>query len=459
MATQFFYDGQIRRFVQQFIRMMSNFQVEFGKDRNGNTTLQRVPVYYGDASRQAAMILRNNSESTLNAVPAMAVYISGLAYDQSRMQEPYFVSKLNLRQKSYDPITGEYGTTQDSAYTIERLMPVPYNLTLKLDIWTSNTEQKLQLIEQLGILFNPALEIQSTDNYIDWTSLTTVRRTDLNWTSRTVPTGGEEPIDICSMTFEIPIWLSAPAKVKQLGVVQKIVNSIFDSTGQVAEDALLENNLMSRSMLTPLGYGVLYLGNTLTLMKNQDLVSVGGDKIGTPDHWPTLIDVYGNLTAGGSQVRLQMDASYDEINGVTERLEIIGTVAYHPTNDTQLLFTVDIDTLPSNTLTPVNSIIDPQTVTVTSALTSPSAGDRYLILNDIGQVGSSSVVWDNLVAKSNDIIEYTGSTWTVAFDSNSSSQVEYVTNLTTGTQYKFVNGSWIKSVEGLYREGEWSIIL
>ncbi len=459
MATQFFYDGQIRRFVQQFIRMMSNFQVEFGKDRNGNTTLQRVPVYYGDASRQAAMILRNNSESTLNAVPAMAVYINGLAYDQSRMQEPYFVSKLNLRQKSYDPITGEYGTTQDSAYTIERLMPVPYNLTLKLDIWTSNTEQKLQLIEQLGILFNPALEIQSTDNYIDWTSLTTVRRTDLNWTSRTVPTGGEEPIDICSMTFEIPIWLSAPAKVKQLGVVQKIVNSIFDSTGQVAEDALLENNLMSRSMLTPLGYGVLYLGNTLTLIKNQDLVSVGGDKIGTPDHWPTLIDVYGNLTAGGSQVRLQMDASYDEINGVTERLEIIGTVAYHPTNDTQLLFTVDIDTLPSNTLTPVNSIIDPQTVTVTSALTSPSAGDRYLILNDIGQVGSSSVVWDNLVAKSNDIIEYTGSTWTVAFDSNSSSQVEYVTNLTTGTQYKFVNGSWIKSVEGLYREGEWSIIL
>ena len=51
---QFFYDGQIRRFIIQFIRMVSNFQIEFGKDRNGNITLQRVPVIYGDSSRQAA---------------------------------------------------------------------------------------------------------------------------------------------------------------------------------------------------------------------------------------------------------------------------------------------------------------------------------------------------------------------------------------------------------------------
>ena len=153
MATQFFYDGQIRRFITQFIRMMSNFQVEFGKDRNGNLTLQRVPVYYGDASRQAAMILRNNSESTLNAVPAMAVYISGMDYDRARVQNPTYVGKLNLRERYYDPETGDYSTQQGDTFTVERLMPVPYKLTLKLDIWTSNTEQKLQLLEQLMIMF------------------------------------------------------------------------------------------------------------------------------------------------------------------------------------------------------------------------------------------------------------------------------------------------------------------
>ena len=73
MSVQFSYDGQIRRFVMQFVRILSNFQVEFGKDTAGDRTLQTVPVYYGDASRQAAMILRGNSENTLNSVPAVAV--------------------------------------------------------------------------------------------------------------------------------------------------------------------------------------------------------------------------------------------------------------------------------------------------------------------------------------------------------------------------------------------------
>lgn len=460
MATQYFYDGQIRRFLQQFIRMMSNYQVEFGQDRDGNRTLQRVPVYYGDPSRQAAMILRNNSENSLNAVPAMSVYINGLQYDQSRMQEPNFVSRLNIRQKSYDPVTGEYGTTQDSAYTVERLMPVPYRLTLKLDIWTSNTEQKLQLIEQIGILFNPSMEIQSTDNYIDWTSLTTVTRTDLTWTTRSIPAGGEEPIDVCSMTFDIPIWISAPAKVKKLGVVQRIISSVFDETGNLPNATLSEDNLMSRQMLTPMNYGVLYLGNTLQLVKRTEvLASDGASKIGTPDDWHSLVNIYGSLENGISQIRLESQVDYDELNGDTTRTEIIGTVAYHPTDNSILLFTVDEDTLPSNTLNPVDAIINPHTVKVDSSLLTPATGSRYLILEDVGYESSSTVVWGSLVAHANDIIEYDGANWTVSLDSAATNTIEYVTNLTTNIQYKWDGSNWVKAVEGLYREGSWSLVL
>jgi hypothetical protein len=90
MAQQFFYDGQIRRFLVQFMRIVSGIDVEFGKNSQGVKSLQRVPVYYGDQSRQAAIILKGNSENTLNAVPAMAVYVDGLNYDQTRMQEPNF---------------------------------------------------------------------------------------------------------------------------------------------------------------------------------------------------------------------------------------------------------------------------------------------------------------------------------------------------------------------------------
>ena len=88
----------------------------------------------------------------------------------------------------------------------------------------------MQIIEQIAILFNPSLEIQSTDNYIDWTSLSLIQLTDVTWSSRTVPLGAEEPIDVATLTFEIPIWISPPAKIKRLGVIQKIINSIFCQT-------------------------------------------------------------------------------------------------------------------------------------------------------------------------------------------------------------------------------------
>ena len=97
---QFFYDGQIERFLAQFIRIMSGFQVEFGKDRDGNITYQRVPVYWGDSSRQVQMIISNNSSgSVMPAVPAMTVYVNGLTYDRDRVQQPDYVGKMNIRER------------------------------------------------------------------------------------------------------------------------------------------------------------------------------------------------------------------------------------------------------------------------------------------------------------------------------------------------------------------------
>ena len=79
-------------------------------------------------------------------------------------------------------------------------MPTPYNLTVNVDIWSSNTDQKLQILEQILMLFNPSLEIQTTDNYVDWTSLSVVNLENVTWSSRTIPSGTESEIDIASMT-------------------------------------------------------------------------------------------------------------------------------------------------------------------------------------------------------------------------------------------------------------------
>jgi hypothetical protein len=68
---QFFYDAQIRRFLLQLTRMFSNFSIEYGRDNSNNATLIRVPVRYGDATRQAQTILQDNSANSMPSTPLM----------------------------------------------------------------------------------------------------------------------------------------------------------------------------------------------------------------------------------------------------------------------------------------------------------------------------------------------------------------------------------------------------
>jgi hypothetical protein len=554
----FFYDEQIRRFLLQFARIFSNFQVEYGRNEEGTEhTLVRVPVRYGDATRQAQTILQENSASGMPATPLMTFYISGLDYDRPRMQEPYFVSKINVRQRTYDQATDSYETTQGNAFTIERLMPVPYKLTLKLDIWTSNTNQKMQILEQMLVLFNPSLEIQSTDNYIDWTSLSVVELESTQWTTRVIPQGTENPIDVATLTFALPIWISSPAKVKKLGVVERIIAQVFDAQGD-ASNAVLDNDLLlgTRQVITPYSYQVLLIGNKLQALRQQQVVENGsltlpltvedtgivavpavdpeiqtldtitaelnelldtadpilpenmqdqveqamqylanvrafiqaqldaqnnppappadpGDPledisnaadpalappVSPPSNlmWNAVVGMYGVLRPGISYVRLEQE----------DGSEVIGTVAYDPTDNRFLLFNVDTDTLPANTLAPVDAVINPLVNGPGDGIDSALIGQRYLFTEDTGSYsGQTPTDWQGengqpLVAKANDIVEFDGTRWVVAFDSTSSPvNIQYVTNITTGIQYKWIDNTWVKSYQGLYPGGQWSLVL
>lgn len=560
-GPQFFYDEQIRRFLLQFARIFSNFDVEYGRDEEGtNHTLIRVPVKYGDWSRQAQTVLANNSASTMPSVPMMTFYITALDYDRPRIQEPNFISTIAVRQRTYDRDTDSYETTQGNAFTIDRLMPVPYKLTLNLDVWTSNTNQKMQLLEQILVLFNPALEIQSTDNYIDWTSLTTCDLQSVKWSSRTVPIGTDNPIDIATLTFTLPIWISSPAKVKKLGVVERIVARVFDANGD-ASDAVLDSDLLlgTRQIFTPYSYQALLIGNRIQALRQEQVVENGSlnpilptniqtlagvilspeltlaeeelakieqaqndlnailskdltlppeiqsqltgalaqmnsvktyvqqqiDELNTvplplpeggpystsedPDPdlappvsppsnllWHSVVGMYGVLRPGISQMRLEQE----------DGSEVIGTIAYDPTDDRFLLFDIDEDSLPPNTLPAVDAVINPLRSGPGVGLDSSLLGQRYLLTEATGSWdGTSPVEWQGeggqpLVANANDIIEFDGAQWVVAFDSTSSpDNLQYVTNITTGIQYKWTGSAWIKSYQGLYPGGQWRLVL
>jgi len=76
MTQQYFYDKQIRRYIQQFIRLFSGFSVQMGLDDNKLPIYQQVPVRYGDINRMAAHITRENSENVVNSVPFIACSVT-----------------------------------------------------------------------------------------------------------------------------------------------------------------------------------------------------------------------------------------------------------------------------------------------------------------------------------------------------------------------------------------------
>lgn len=465
--SMFFYDNQVRRWIQQIIAVFSKFEVQIGVDPTGSPTYRRVPVRYGDITRMAAAIIKENSENKMNTVPIMTVSITALKYDRERVQNPTHVNKLHIRERKYNNETDTYSMYQGNAVTVERIMPVPYEMTFNLDIWTSNTEQKLQLLEQILPLFNPDLELQSTDNFIDWTSLSYILLDDVSWSGRTIPQGTEDQIDVATLTFKLPIWMSLPAKVKKLGVIQTIIASLYDAQGDVNEDVISTANLLrNRMYITPTGYNLLLLNGQATLTPAMGPMNRSTDPESNPNdpiEWQPLVNLYGQLINGTSQIRLRKD-NPDTVS------EIVGTVAYHPADPSTLLFSVDVDTIPSNSLPPVNAIIDPQRSAPGIGLPSATAGQRYLILTGIneGKVGDTSFdgadAWKatngtDLYAQANDIISYNGTGWEVSWRANAVTKTEYVTNLKTAIQYKWSNNKWQKSYEGIYPAGQWSLVV
>ena len=97
---QFFYDGQIRRYITQIVRLMSNFNYQ-----DGDGALRTIPVMYGDITRQVAHIMRDNSENKIMSAPRMGVYVTNLELDRNRLADASYVSKVHLRERAYDTVS------------------------------------------------------------------------------------------------------------------------------------------------------------------------------------------------------------------------------------------------------------------------------------------------------------------------------------------------------------------
>ena len=467
---QHFYDGQVRRYLTQMMRILANFPVQDGKGIQ-----KEVPVTYGDLTRQVANIIRENSENKLPSAPRIAVYLTGLELDKDRLTDATYTRKTNIREREYDESSGEYLNTQGKSYTVERLIPTPYLMRVNADIWTSNTDQKLQLLEQILVLFNPSLEMQTTDNFIDWTSITVVNLENVTWSNRSVPVGVDSEIDIATLTFSVPIYISPPTKVRKMGVITNIITSMFDENLGTIENGVSRPILNAYDDIPRAGIAQNKFGRKAQSETAAEMANVNYNTYGAFVDVDT-VQLYSNGIVGNKNWREIFEALPGQYAADVSRIfftsqdnasTVTGTFTISPFDEGKILVNWDTDSFPSDTViagrTSIDYIIDPTSFNPSSIKTN---GLRILLLDDVGNADAteSPVAWQNadttaLIASANDIIEWDGSKWNIVFDASATTDVTYTTNLNTSVQYRFNNGEWLLSIDGDYPVGTWRVEL
>ena len=452
---QYFYDKQIRRYIQQFIRLFSGFSVQMGKDETGLAQMQLVPVRYGDINRMAAHITRENSENIVNTVPFISCYVTNLAMAPELRTFPAHVDKVQVAEKKYDDVTGQYSNEPGNRYTIERHNPVTYKLSMNCDIWTSNTEQKLQLMEQILVLFNPTLDVRTSNNPFDWSALTYVEMMNTTWSSRSIGSSIDDIIDVASIQFDMPVLINPPAKVKQQKLIHTIINQLYN-----LDDADLDNFKLNTPFdKTSVEYTVVTFEDRKIKYEDGEvtLLALDGSNLDSSDTvitWEKDLKPFGTLRPGISQIRLRKNSEPGEDDD-----DIIGKLYEHPNNPSKLNVTIDETTLPTNTLSPVDGIINgmvnyPGDGTVP---TPNNVGVRYLLIDAI-PVSSN---WNGLsTAGKYDIVEFNGSGWSIVFNAGENiSSKHYCNNISTGDQLEWKDGAWVNSYEAVYNAGFWRLYL
>ena len=151
MLGQQFYHETIRKVIVAFGTMFNNVQL-VRKDNDGNIIqTMKVPLAYGP--RQKFLVRLNEDADLSKAVavtlPRIGFEIQNLSYDPAR--------KLNRVQKYKKIKTGRSNKLET------QFMPVPYNLSVQLYVMAKQSDDALQIVEQILPFFQPDYTLTIND--------------------------------------------------------------------------------------------------------------------------------------------------------------------------------------------------------------------------------------------------------------------------------------------------------
>ena len=151
MLGQSFYHETIRNVIVAFGTMFNNIQI-VRKDNSGTVTqIMKVPLAYGPKQKFLNRLDQDPSLSAATAItlPRLGFEIGSLTYDTAR--------KMNRVQK-FKKVKSNNKNKLDTQF-----MPVPYNLDFTLFVMAKNSDDALQIVEQILPYFQPDYTVTIND--------------------------------------------------------------------------------------------------------------------------------------------------------------------------------------------------------------------------------------------------------------------------------------------------------
>lgn len=447
MVSKYFYDKQIRRYLLQIARIFSGYQVKDGFDTINGVRVQRykqVPVAHANISRIGATVMQSNSENMLLNAPAMAFYIADLqpSPDMRQYQHHMQVSRFTEKQKDEN---GKYIDKAGKKYEVAQNMPVPFEMKINLDIWTSSMEQKLEIFEQLSVYFNPGFEFRVSSSRFDMGQKTNIELESVQWTSKSVPVGTSTDLDFMTITFKIsPVRISSPAKITRQNIIKSIHMTGTLNNELNGIDSIFQGTPLHNIYVSPTAHDLEITKETIDGVKrNMGRIINKGDNEFTK--WAEIYKLYGVDYELPVLLRLRQ---HSDIENDTH--DVYATVISSEDDPFVIFIDYDIDTFKPSTLENIDGIISGNNSNI--GMFNAEDGTRYMVATDM----IDNALW-NIVVISHSIIEKQNGTWNIVFDSRSANTVEYVVNIKTREQYKFIPELKLfqPTNVGTYTEGYW----
>ena len=146
MLGQYFYNESLRKCIIAFGSLFNDIYITRKNASGTDSQSMKVPLAYGPKQK---FMVRLDADPNLDqkvaiTLPRIGFEIAGFDYDPSR--------KLNriIKRKKVSNTTDKALKQMNTQYS-----PVPYNLNFKLFVMTKNSDDGIQIVEQILPFFQP----------------------------------------------------------------------------------------------------------------------------------------------------------------------------------------------------------------------------------------------------------------------------------------------------------------